>query len=135
MAQIQMATAYHGLEINETNIKEFNGPRWAWRATKQIQRHKFFVRAAGSEAERCGMETHNEESETSAHVGNSVLDNWVQGAVEQGDDYVICRSRWANRRELRWGLALEHAWRAAMVWAECSGELEFREREMVGADG
>jgi len=134
MKQIQWATNYHGLELNEKNIAEHNGPRWAWRVTNQIQRHKFFVRAAGSEIERQGMEAHNEESETAAHVGDSTLDNWVQGPVECGDDYRITRGRWANRRELRWGLALEHSWRAAMIWAESCGELGLGIEKMAGAD-
>lgn len=130
MKQVQWATAYHGLELNEQNIKGHNGPRWAWRATKQIKRHKFFVRAAGSEAERKGMDEHNQESETAAHVGDSTIDNWFAGPVEEANDYVVCRGRWANRRELRRVLALEHSWRAAMVWAESSAHHERRPSEV-----
>lgn len=126
MKQIQWATAYHGLELNEKNIKEYNGPRWAWRVTKQIQRFKFFVPAAGGATERCGMEAHNQEAETEAHVGNSNIDHWIASPrCEEPDDYRVRRCRRANRRELRRHLALEHAWQAAIVWAESCGELGF----------
>ena len=131
MKQIQWVTAFHGLELNEQNIKEHNGPRWAWRATRQIQRHKFFVRSSGSEVERQGMASHNEESETEAHIGNSTLDSWIAGPVEEGDDYIVCRSRWANRRDLREHLAREHAWQACIVWAESS---EYHERRGTEID-
>jgi len=124
--QIQMATRFLGVELNEQNIKEYNGPRWAWRLTKQIQRFTFFLPARSSAAERCGLAAHNEEAAcaSSAHVGESKLDNWFQGVVEEGDDYVVTKWRlfnyWLEERRRDW----EHCWNAVMQWVEMTEELE-----------
>lgn len=128
MKQIQWATRYHGLELNEGNIKDYNGPRWAWRATQQIQRVRFFVPARCGETQRQGIEEHNAEATTQAHVGESNLDFWLMGAVERGDDFAVERCRRANRREVRRHGALMHAWRATIVYFEAYAELEQRER-------
>lgn len=125
MKQVQMATRHLGVELNEENIKGWNGPRWAWRITKQIQKHRFFVPRLASESERCGLEAHNEEAaqESSAHVGNSTLDNWLQGIVECADDYVVTRWRlfnyWLEERRQDW----EHCWSAAMIYFECGAAM------------
>ena len=134
MKQIQWATAYHGLELNENNIAKINGPRWAWRVTKQIQLHRFFVRAAGSAAEREGMVGHNEECETAAHVGESNLDSWIPGPREEADDCRIQRGRRANRLLKQRHAALEHSWASSIIWAEAYGEDELRKQSMASAD-
>jgi len=114
LKQVQLATRYHGVELNEQNIKEFNGPRWAWRITKQLQRHRFFIPRAGPEAVRRGLETHNEEAEIyKAHVGESRLDNWIEDPFESFREwqYEYCGGSLRDARRRAGDLAEAEKWR------------------------
>lgn len=141
--QVQILTRLHGYEINEQNIKEHNGPRWAWRFTKQIQRVRFMVpETRGGEALRQGIAAHNEESaqEPSEDIfGNrpeargiweTNLDHWRRDPAEGSLESLYCRTGINRRREIarefkwvrskrgraRW--EREVAWLASMAWAD-----------------
>lgn len=131
LRQIQLATKLNGYELNEKNIAENNGPRWAWRITKRIQSVRFFLPRSASDAERCGLETHNEEASAVGpivhHVGESRLDDWVTDKVEEWRQwqYEYCGgslrdAKWRNSFRARDARqrALNHSFAAAQVYFE-----------------
>jgi len=140
--QVQWLTKQLGAEINEQNIKEHNGPRWAWRFTRQIQRVAFVVPVTrGSEALRQGIASHNESAAPAEEAGGcyrpatkGVWDTnldywWSESPGSQSKRYVreaIDGRRYnvATRREWGRAAAIEHAWAAATVYLECGAAME-----------
>lgn len=136
LKQVQFVTKQLGAEVNEQNIKENNGPRWAWRFTRQIQSVRFVVpKTRGSDALRQGIAEHNESAAPSEDPGGcyrpktiGVWDTdvdwwWAESRESQSRRYVRAevdgrRYAVAWRREERKRAALDHAFNAAMVYFE-----------------
>lgn len=126
MKQVQLLTRWKGLELNEQNIKEFNGPRWAWRITKQIQRVGFLAPDCCREIVRQGIKAHNDESKevSSCKIWDTNLDHWVRNDPKAESRWFVSeqlrgRRYWvANAKEHRKRLALDHAFNAAQLYLE-----------------
>lgn len=138
--QVQWLTKQLGAEINEQNIKEHNGPRWAWHFTKQIQRIAFVVpQTRGSEALRQGIEKHNEGASPSEEavgcyrpstigVWDTNIDYWwrespvaaskryVREAVGGRRYRVKCRREYRETVARLW--AREAQWEASMRYGD-----------------
>lgn len=124
-------------EINEQNIKERNGPKWAWRITKQMGRVEFYPPTRGRDAVRQGIAEHNEAAKAAAPETGWVRESRPVGVWETGLDHwwredvavtsklfvrgEVGRRRWAVRSVRDWKRqrALEHAFTAAQIWFEC----------------
>jgi len=125
LKQVQFVTKQLGAEINEQNVKEHNGPRWAWRFTKQIQRVAFLVpQTRGNDALRQGVEAHNEGAKETGvtNIWETNVDHWWrESPASQSKRFVreaVDNRRFVvrNRREWKRRAALEHSWQAAMVY-------------------
>jgi len=132
--QVQLQTKRMGVEINEHNIAEKNGPRWAWRITKQFNRVEFLVADCCREIVRQGIKEHNEEpapeqteerragSKKPIAIWDTSLDHWWQQPEWESElnRQDIASRRWRGRwkREDDRKAALEHSWAAAMLWYE-----------------
>jgi len=143
--QVQWVTKQLGAEINENNIKEVNGPRWAWRFTRQIQRVAFLVpQTRGSDALRQGIEAHNDSASPAEEAGgcyrpetkgvwDTDLDYWWSESLDsQSKRYVreaVDGRRYAVKTRREWGraAALEHAWAAARVYLESGAAMQHPE--------
>jgi len=95
MRQVQTITRLHGVELNAENIREWHGPKWAWRVTQKLRLLKFFsdVRRLHP-LFRTGLEAHNSEAGELHHISSTTLDHWLpeKAAVENG---------WAEVKEKR----------------------------------
>jgi len=133
--QVQIWTKHLGVEINEHNIKEKNGPRWAWRITKQFNRVEFLAPDCCREIIRQGIEDHNAEptpEQTEAtesgrkpiRIWDTNLDHWWSepsaalsreyvSAELDGRRYFVRNARAEARRQSR-----KHAFDAAQIWFE-----------------
>jgi len=140
--QVQWITKQHGYELNQENIKEINGPRWAWRFTKQIQLVSFVVpQTRGGEAIRQGIEEHNQSAAGATEesggcyrplakgVWDTSLDVWVRNSPEvESKAFVQAEVRnrrfvVANRREWYRNRWCDDEWRVAMIRCEAEAEL------------
>jgi len=134
--QVQWLTKQLGAEINEQNIKEHNGPRWAWRFTRQIQRVAFVVpKTRGSEALRQGIESHNDSAKEigTTNIWETNVDYWWRESPESQSKRFVREAvdgrkfTVAGRREWSRAAALEHAWAAATVYLESGAAMEHRD--------
>jgi len=133
--QVQIWSRHLGAEINENNIAEKNGPRWAWRLTKQFNRVEFYPPAGGREIVRQGIAEHNDEQtpeQTERREGKQKpiaiwetnLDHWwCESLSAQSRGFVsaeVAGRRWSVKciREESRRRACEHAFNAAQVWFE-----------------
>lgn len=142
LRQVQWLTNKLGCELNEQNIKEHNGPRWAWRFTKQIQLVQFIPPVSrGGESVRQGIAEHNEVASSSAEceegfyrpkakgVWDTNLDHWVRSSVEAESRYYVTNEvlnrRWVVKSLRQWDRDrwCEHEWRVAMIRCEAEAEL------------
>lgn len=133
LKQVQFVTKQLGAEINEHNIKEHNGPRWAWRFTKQIQLVQFLCPLSrGGEPLRQGIEEHNDGAKESGStfIWETNVDHWWRESPEsQSRRYVresVDNRKYLvrNRRDALRSRACEASWNAAQVYFESGAAMD-----------
>jgi hypothetical protein len=130
--QVQIWSKHLGAEINEHNIAEKNGPRWAWRITKQFNRVEFLVPARSREIVRQGISEHNEEptpeeggqgcGRKPVAIWETTLDVWWQQPDWESElnlqDIASRKYCMAGRKSEAKRRACQHSFDAAQVWFE-----------------
>jgi len=127
LKQIALRCTLGGKELNEQNIKDQVGPRWAWRITRKLNFFEFFIPGRGSEAIRQGIEEHNAEATAGAescggkvrHIADSDIEHWLPTVGWEFRDLIEKFHLRLHAWEDEFKRDCEHAWRAAVIYFEC----------------
>jgi len=109
LKQMVTVLAYKGSKLDESNIKELVGPRWAWKATRLFRAVRFVIGEWQDPDLRRAIHEHNQE----------VRKRWLDGG---GDAAQEC---WWDITEITLDhLRPSHAWQKQMAELELAKEVE-----------
>jgi hypothetical protein len=76
--QVQLLTKLWGIELTYEAMRQWHGPRWAWRFTQTIRGYQFFTHGKRLHPLfKDGLDKHNAEAGELHHIGNTNLDHWL----------------------------------------------------------